>query len=98
MKRAWDPATLTVLWWYGTEPSVGDVLETSTGRRYQIMRMRYGRPKNGKLGPLRAFETVVLPKGASLGRGAKVYRWEWGKRASSGRRVFRDSRKVMARA
>jgi hypothetical protein len=34
MKRAWDPAVLSVLWWRGPEPSVGDVLETSTGRRY----------------------------------------------------------------
>ena len=79
MKRAWDPAVLTVLWWSGQDPNVGDVLETSTGRRYLITRFRLSRPVNGKT-KVRAFETVVLPKDEPLDRGAKVHRWEWGKR------------------
>lgn len=86
MKRAWDPAVLTVLWWHGEEPRVGDVLETSTGRRYLIQRCRLSRPfkERGKIRTkIRAFETVVLPKGVPLERGEKVFRWEWGKRQRS---------------
>ena len=92
MKRAWDQAVLTVLWWSGPDPEIGDVLETSTGRRYQITRFRLSRPfkQNGQLRTkVRAFETVVLPKGEPLERGQKVFRWEWGKRSRrTGRRVF----------
>lgn len=82
MKRAWDPAVLTVLWWKGPDPEVGDVLETSTGRRYLIQRFQLSKPfmENGRIRTkVRAFETVVLPKG-ELVEGAKVHRWQWANR------------------
>lgn len=89
MKRAWDQAVLTVLWWHGPDPAVGDVLETSTGRRYLIQRFRLSRPVKGKT-KIRAFEIVVLPKDLPLIKGTKVHRWVWGKRTPRelGRRVF----------
>ena len=105
MKRAWDPAVLTVLWWSGDEPKVGDVLKTSTGRRYWIQRIRYGRDCRtviGKVvtvrrGVIRAFETVVLPKDERV-RG-RVFDWQWGKRTKcvQGRRVFRGMTGMRAR-
>lgn len=85
MKRAWDPAVLPVLWWHGRQPEVGDVLQTSTGRRYLIQRFRLSRPVNGQT-RIRAFETVVLPKDEPLQKGTKVFMWAWGKRTSHQRR------------
>lgn len=97
MKRAWDQAVLSVLWWHGPDPEVGDILETSTGRRYLIQRFRLSKPVNGRT-KIRAFETVVLPKGEQF-EGAKVHRWEWGKRSrSTKRRVFLGMAGSKARA
>jgi hypothetical protein len=71
-------AVLNVLWWHGDVPEVGDVLETSTGRRYLIQRFRLSRPSNGHT-TIRAFETVVLPKDEKIA-GARVFPWTWGSR------------------
>lgn len=94
MKRAWDPAVLTVLFWEGPDPAIGDVLETRTGRRYQITRFRLSRPfkENGRTRTkIKAFETVVLPKDAKIEPQQTVHGWQWGKRLkrAPGRRVFR---------
>lgn len=85
--RAWDPVVLSVKWWDGDEPSVGDCLETSTGRRYLITRFRLSRPfkESGMTRTrIRAFECVVLPDGEGPGRGRRVWAWEW---APRGRRA-----------
>ena len=100
MKRAWDLAVLSVLWWGGPDPSIGDVLQTSTGRRYQITRFRLSRPVRG-VTTIRAFETVVLPKDAKLEPWQKVHGWQWGKRSRrrvDGRRVFRGMTGMRARS
>lgn len=96
MKRAWDKAVLTVLWWHGPDPEIGDVLETSTGRRYLVQRFRLSRPVKGRT-KIRAFETVVLPKDDRLPKGTRVFKWQWGKRTRS-LRVFRGMQGERARA
>lgn len=68
MKRPWDPVKLTVLFWHGNKPVVGDELQTRTGRRYLIQ----------KVGA-KVLECVVLPKDAPHTEGT-VFAWEWGKR------------------
>jgi len=79
MKRAWERSVLSVLWWDGLAPMPGDAVETSTGRRYLVLRLRFGRStRPGKLGPLRALETLVLPKGEPVE--GKIHRWTWARR------------------
>lgn len=78
MKRPWDRTVLSVHFWKGTEPSPGDGLETSTGRRYQILRLKFGRPQKGRLGPPRALECVVLPPGTPIE--GTLFRWTWSPR------------------
>jgi hypothetical protein len=78
MKKPWDRTILTVHFWTATEPSPGDGLETSTGRRYLILRLKFGRPRNARLGPLRALECLVLPKGEPIE--GTVFRWLWSPR------------------
>lgn len=78
MKRAWDRTLLTVKFWDGPEPEPGDGLETSTGRRYLILRLKFGRAQNGRLGPLRALECLVLPKGEPIK--GRIFQWEWSPR------------------
>lgn len=86
MKRAWERSVLSVLWWDGQPPMPGDAVETSTGRRYLILRLRFGRAPtgSGKLGPLRALETVVLPKGEPVD--GKIHQWRWAPRTRKSRR------------
>lgn len=78
MKRAWDATVLTVNYWSGPEPEPGDGLETSTGRRYLILRLKFGRPVRGKLGRLRALECVVLPPKTPIE--GRIFQWTWSSR------------------
>ncbi len=88
MKRAWQRAVLPVRWWQGPEPEPGDALETSTGRRYLIVRLKFGRQVTpGKLGALRALDTVVLPQDEPVE--GKTHAWTW---AHRGRRNTGASR------
>jgi hypothetical protein len=78
MKRIGDPAKLTVLFWKGPDPMPGDAVKTSTGRRYLIQRLKFGKPRNRNLGPLRALECVVIgPADVVPGR---TFEWTCGKR------------------
>jgi hypothetical protein len=69
MKKAWDPVTLTVLFWHAEhQPEGGDELQTATGRRYLV------RSFDGK-----KIEAVVLPKDAPETEG-RIFGWQWGSR------------------
>ena len=73
MKPPWSRTVLTVNFWTGPEPQSGDGLETSTGRRYLILRVARKRT-----GELRALECLVLPKNEPIpGRG---FEWAWSPR------------------
>ena len=95
MKRAWDPTTLTVNFWNGPDPEAGDGLETSTGRRYLIVRLKYGRwtrtaqgeTVTHRRGPLRALECIVLPRDERID--GTIFRWEWSQRTRTQRRTLR---------
>lgn len=73
MKRTWDPTTLTVHFWTGIDPNPGDGLETSTGRRYLILRV-----KRSSENKIRALECLVLPKGEPIE--GRLFSWVWSPR------------------
>ena len=71
MKPNFARVTLTRVDWEGQDPKHGDVLETSTGRRYEIVTVK------GKRITCR-----VVPSDAWLIEGATVIQWRWAKRLS----------------
>ncbi len=73
MKPPWSRTVLTVNFWTGPEPQSGDGLETSTGRRYLILRVARKRT-----GELRALECLVLPKNEPIP--GRVFEWAWSPR------------------
>lgn len=77
--RPWDPVKLSVHWWEGEHPVAGHGLETSSGRRYLIQRVLYGRAIGETKGPLRALECVVLPKDDNQVPG-QLFPWRWSPR------------------
>ena len=79
MKRAWEPAVLSVNFWTGPAPVAGDGLETSTGRRYLIQRVMVKRD-----GSLKALHCVVLPKGEPVP--GTLHPWSWSPRTRRSRR------------
>lgn len=76
MKQPWDLTLLTVHFWHGKPPAIGDGLETSTGRRYLIYAIHHKRDGT----TLRALECVVLPKGDPID--GKIHPWQWSPRRS----------------
>lgn len=73
MKRVGDPTTLSRLWWDGPEPEPGDALETKTGRKYLILKVR------GK-----QLDCMVITKDEKTN--GEVFKWEWAKRKSKSQR------------
>lgn len=55
--------------WYGPEPEPFDVIQTITGRQYEIIEV------NG-----RRLKCRVLHQGATLTDGCKVFNWQWNSR------------------
>ena len=84
MKRAWDPVVLTVNFWHGPDPDVGDTLRTKTGRQYLIQRFRLSKPDSRGRTRIRALECVVLPKDEPVP--GRVHEWTWSPRTKRGRR------------
>lgn len=67
MKRIGETVKLRYSHWTGPLPEPGDVLTTSTGRRYQI---------NGVSG--RMLDCVVMRPGAKVADDARQFNWVWG--------------------
>lgn len=67
MKQPWDQVKLTIQFWDGDKPQVGDELLTRTGRRYQILSFVGKR-----------LTCLVLPKDEPIK--GRVFYWEWGRR------------------
>ncbi len=67
MKRAWDPVTLTRIWWDGPEPRPGDGLVTKTGRKYLILEVKGKR-----------LHCMVLPKEETID--GRTFEWTWAER------------------
>jgi hypothetical protein len=84
MKRPGDPSTLTVIWWDGEEPVAGDAVETRTGRRYLILRVRYRRASLGHERSISALDTVVLDKHDAVP--GVIHPWRWAPRTRRARR------------
>lgn len=61
---------LSVHFWDGPAPVLGDVLETSRGRRYLIIEIKHKR--DGALSTLRC---IVLPPDADVT--GTVFEWRW---------------------
>jgi len=87
----WDPVKLTVRWWKGRLPRAGDGLETSTGRRYLILKV-VRRKNDGYRRPacrIAVLECLVLPKGEPIS--GRVFDWQWAQRtrARTGDTIWR---------
>mgnify|MGYP000638561123 CR=1 FL=1 len=72
-KPAGSPVTLTDHGTAGNPPGPGDVLETSTGRRYLIVDV------TGELGR-RRLACVVMAADEAAPDDAAVYGWTWARR------------------
>ncbi len=81
MKRAWDPARLTVNFWEGPPPQPGDTLRTRTGRQYLVRGVRFAAPAiryhSASTTPT-ALDVVVLPKDEPAT--GQVFEWTWSPR------------------
>jgi hypothetical protein len=73
-KLVGDRVRLRALWWDGPLPRAGDMLETSTGRRYLIQQV-------GSTAPSFTLHCVVVPDDCALPPGHKLFRWTWTRKA-----------------
>ena len=67
---------MPVNWWYGPPPQPGDGLQTSTGRKYLILKVRAA-------GSKMKLDCLVLPKSETVP--GTMFGWEWSPRRRKGR-------------
>lgn len=82
-KLVGDEVKLRALWWDGPLPIPGDMLETSTGRRYLIDLV-------GKQRPTLAFtlRARVVPSDLAVPFGHRLFRWTWTRKTTRRPKAF----------
>lgn len=88
-KRVGDLVQLRALWWTALwPPTAGDLLETSTGRRYLIAGVTCPVASRGSRYTMRC---CVLPAGYVPPPTAKTFRWSWARRTRTAPKSFNRS-------
>lgn len=79
-----DEVRLRALWWEGPLPDPGDLMQTSTGRRYLIQQI-------GPRGSGRAFtlRCIIVASDCALPPGHKLFRWTWTRKSTRLPKAFR---------
>lgn len=85
MKAIGQSVTLRAVAWEGSLPVAGDWLRTSTGRQYEIERVR------GSACPLR-LDCVIIPPESNAGD-IRVHQWVWNVRRAR-LKLLRERRRI----